>query len=500
MPIILNSENFSGNSQSIIETQKGYFLNGQYYTKDYSPMPLKFYNSSTLFKNSTLNKIMSNNNGLNYANRNFISLNQQHILIDNIDQNVSYIAVRKDIGFQILKVKEENNNINIIFTTAFIHTANGADIGTTDQYSWAEFGGYIRQDKDNIYFCETVFGYSNRSTFKILKMDKISGIVSDVYELKIANNSTYGAHLDSGYLFCNSSTSYNISKVNENGSHSILNTFTNALYFNLHPSFETNQDGTKTIYLAKSDKTMYRLDISNIDAITTTTLTIESPKGIALRTAAVTLQAIRFTRLNKGAKKYLIQTIFQTTKTNDKGYIQTFEIKENNTLSLISELEIPVCANGSITGYDNETIYFNASGTLVTMCKFNELTESYEIVSNIAQNFDVFGITLDGSVIIDNTNGPLEKFNDSEISKVDIVFEKENYNYKNADINTDLKVSCYNFYKQPKNGNLKLIIEGNAVFENETKEIDLIVNVPTLSVPLRIFGPGNITIVPKIKL
>lgn len=488
MSILISKTGLTGNIKKIMETPKGYFINGQYYLKgDLSPIPFTNYNASSTFtKVSSLNKILNSSISTNASTVSSVdpgyNENVDHILIDNVDKNISYIITKSVLGFTLLKVIEADGNFIVMKEYPF----------TTTEYM--SFNGFLYQDSRYVYFLVNTIPSSSSpyavQYIEIKRFDKIAFTVTNVTSFTIG--SSYG------YKYTKLADSLIFKKMNNLSSIEILQNGTvksiiaslplASSQFSVTPYVIENEN-EYIVYLISSSTT--RLDVYTIKK-QDLTYAIQSFDLVGFSLGSTSRSLTQIFLLSDG--KLCIATS-GTSSAVMSGSISILE-KSGNVYNCLSSLSIASSTQGMISNKSNSLFIFNINnGASILGYKYNPLTSSFDEEINIKSKVNSIGFDLDENIIIDYDNGDLEIIKNFDIEKINIILENKNIVFDNQSLTEGIKVSVTNDIEEFIEKNIVLKIIGDATFSNMTKEIQVTtLSSGQLEVPITINSYGNLSI------
>jgi hypothetical protein len=509
--ILGSNSSFTTNIQKIVETEKGYFINGQYYYKDtFSPKPLTFLQTIGSTKEIRMHKNLNiKSNGTNNLKN-----EDSSFIVDKDNQDIKYIVstnAKSGNTIYFYKIIENDNTVQLLNNYSLSITSN------------VTFNSFIDQDELYVYFtCQ-----SGASCY-LYRLHKINFVAERLFYSDVAGNSNLNiikitdAFIYYSYQAANGTMNayrYNKqAKLNEKititgetastnsasitSCRSIQDPNNSNVFYFFTICYETATPFTPRIF-------KYTFDISEVDLTKIykgKTLMAQNNSSLfeLLALPSSTASQIECVYITNNDSKYLIVALYDnytaTPADQTKHGFYLFKINDDDTLDKLQFLSFSSSfIRGFLTANGNKT-FIVANDTTVYFVMFDSENERL-IISNQAESPPLFiGLDKNENIWIVNQLEEVEMFSLSSPTNVSIKFEKDNYKYEGSDISSYIEIDATNFQGGRVAITLELSIKGDAVFEaNNSKLIRELTDVNGIKrIPIIVKGPGSITIYPKL--
>lgn len=523
MAKILDSTGLNGNTCKVVETAKGYILNGHYYKKDtLTPVPFKTIPVPSKSEYMFLNKQQMIKNKLEIYNS---YVESERVVQDINDPTITYIFTIETSQIKYIKIKEINGTIKIINES--YHTYQ--DIWNNPYRGKGNIQEFIGQNETNIFFIIQSWD-NHRYTFSgIACLNKHNMTISLVSNSYAQTSKMYGIYETDEYIYFGRTS--NVNKLNlyrMSKSNLAIGEISN---INRRSSFELQVGLTKgyvaepisnpniiTFYYMNCDYKnnkysfiRYNIDLDNSDLATMCTesvIPIVWDSNIANEIPMLSyngewvrqelfiseIEGTRYLNLVR-----LMNSYATITTNNIYNGIWTFKIRDTSLeltaftpFSRGSRTKAVLLSSDKkfmAVGTDNNVIFLN----------FDETDEAYKISEILDMIPYSMGMDMSDNVWVLKSNYEVEMISTTIPTEINITFAENNYKYEGVDINTTISIDARNYQGDYLDINLDLTIDGNAIFtangSKNTREITS--DSGKIDIPITITGHGNITIYPK---
>ena len=254
----------------------------------------------------------------------------------------------------------------------------------------------------------------------------------------------------------------------------------------------------------------YRIDTMANTAVYTEQI-IDVSKQLELsdlvkyRSATVSLSTLfrrhKLDIINVSGQNYLLVTLENQDSTTigsdvndvDQGYTYLFKIKDLDNLELVSSFKHGDCYQASLLLNNGQTVVLANKYSLKVISLD---TTSMKFKQTMYKNLDVLvvGSDTNENIWIHSSAGEVYRFANTTPTEVYAEYEKTNYDYIGANIETYLAVSVKDFSGNFRATKLKITLKGNQVFKSNSKNY---ITVTTSSsavtnIPVTIKGRGEL--------
>ena len=508
-------------------------INGQMFSKDLTPIPLKFMPQMTgSFIDTNAYSIcpiackytLKKNDYTNYEYENVTRATSNQVkycsLVDNIDHNTVYTTNSHTYVTDTLYKITVDENCNV--SQKYLKFGNGMTINLVGQSDTHLFilsvyhynhNGYSYYYPSHIYY-QVV----RKSDFTIVKsnttiLDKKNGsyyVGSYPQFTKLYENNKYIYIHVSGKDYYNSNHSFVIDKTNFNFT-MILDELesSSTVGFSSQATSGIYKDGTLTYYYTKSINTS------------------ESDGDYAI-TNEIYQATILESDLSISVKK--LDTVMKFTKSYNRLFTLRSVITEINDIKYISYIPCHKCGREAVDDKDKNIITFKIleDGTLEEVSKtpivntqiyidffskdrgthltivtennidfmsFNSITQRFELKDTMSVNMRDVGIDHQNRLWIRDISNNLDLYNEQLPANIYIKFASDEYSYLGEDINSSILVSSKNFNGDYIESNIRVTLIGSCKFNDGTQVSDIrtIAGDETV-VPIIIDGSGPLRV------
>lgn len=509
MPKIMNSTILNGNITKMMESQKGYFLNGQYYLKNsFNPIPFVSENYTAYEKCIGLNKVIKQYIGNSTGNKTFINPDIETILVDNNDESISYHTIQTNfIQYQLHVIREENDTAKKLMT---INNDCKSYYSGADANSYNIFAGWLGQTEDSVYWLETGFqAYSSYYySYSIAKkMDKSTYKVSEIYSFPgTGTNSTVyytgGIVIGDGIVYYGSNLTSYLFKFNiESASFKQISSWDRDAQNFIVPAIKQELDGSGYAYELRNDGFIWKtswnasgekdfedklvVNVNEGDSLVPQNLNIAWQTDLYF----MTVQNRDYLVINQFTNKWAIGT----------GKIQVLSI-EDETLSLLGTTDVPRINWGCLRANNGETILFCNNNEYISVYQFSVLDGEFRQINTIDTAMYGFGLDKNENIFVYEKTGELSMYSLKTAASLDLKFADPNYKFVGEKIDTKIIVSAKNFNGEKIVANIELVIKGPMVFkEGGGKQKQVTTTIEgDLEIPVTIEGAGNVSVYPRV--
>jgi hypothetical protein len=516
MARVLDAISFNLPVQKVLETAEGYIINGHYYDKaTLTPKPLKAFPSfgdiaDLSMSNKKINRWSSNNNNCQESKGN-------NIVVDSVDPTICYVntlGVRTMDTTHLLKIREKDGNVELItYKNYGIRGIGGVS---------ALFKDYLGQDEDSIYY--SISSSTTGGATTIVKISK--------YDLSFVNILALGTYASSSFLHETADhIFYTKDHYTENRMYR-LNKSTNineiiTSYTTRASTIQYWKNVTKPIFVTPEKAYSYSMihtqvgprvyplrykidftksSLGDIVVEEEPTITWGSTvTGFPVFTSSVLFKYEGFiTEASSGAKYYnvaIYEGSMVSTLVNIPVYgIYTFLIDEDYNLIFKSFSQPSNSVWRGFLGVRNNTFLIATTDESTLFLNFDEGSEMFKVTESINNQPTHVGVDLLENIWTVSAIGEVEMFSPFIPTSIDVKYDKELYKYDGNEIDSNITIEAKNYNGVRIEADIELTIKGDAVFTSNSSKI--ILATTSLSgpyiIPVKIKGPGNITIFPKL--
>lgn len=486
MSIFLDSKDFQNYIIKLVETPDDYIINGQVYNHQFIPTPMQFCVIGGESTNVPMTNILAQVNDVNYTNL----VNKDCVVADLVDPEKFYV-LSNGIGRSAALYKFEKKNGSIKLLEKIV-----GDSDKTAQY-------YLCHDQNFLYSLlfshDNVMHYLCRYDLNKNRSDKCSiGNVRPTF-IKEDGTSIYVTEQ-------NDSEKISVSKISKaTMSKEILYTDPvkdgmgykhfcaidgNSFYGILNP-----KKGEKN-YISTIKR--YDIDFESFK-VEGHELKIDYGKFQNFKIDGDSYSNISFFIHKHGENKYLITVPYNSSgyaMNAEYNYINIFKVKDENNLTLIKRINLYNTFYKAIIPTYNGQCIVCCNKDSVAFFNWNPINEVYERTKQIVEPLKAVAIDKSYNVFIYKENEQLDLFAKSLPIKVEADFEKDEYVYKNKDIESYIYIRAYNFFGKMLSFNYEVILNGPCKFTDtgkKRKEVTTSEN-DTIKIPITVYEQGSLEI------
>lgn len=203
--------------------------------------------------------------------------------------------------------------------------------------------------------------------------------------------------------------------------------------------------------------------------------------------------------LTHNDKKYMIMIVQNRLFDTDPiklNCIMIFEFKDDKfELISITKGDNNKPWSGIIISEDIKNIYIGSVNDGLHLYKLNEVSMNYELISYRSMtNFSQFGFDNYNYLYMMDKNGNVERYTVHDSFYVNMEIDKKDLTWRGKEIDTFINVSSLTMEGKYTVSDIRLYLDGNAVFENGEKTIDIKTENIVNKVPIKILGLTNINL------
>lgn len=510
---ILNSYKIDRRIQKVVETTKGYIINGHYYDKaTMSPRALEFFPTYGDPEYLATNQKVMINSGF----PNLDSKVQNNIIIDSVTPSISYIFTNNVVlnNNTLIKIKEQDDVIKVVNCMEY-----GASLGANTLFSEC-----VGQDNDYIY-CIITTNVAGKN-YKFYKISKSSLVATVILDFAAYCSSAKKIFEDDGFIYLAVQKRYGaLSLFRYAKSTSELKDLGIASEAG-NIDFSTSISKPKIVseshveFYAVSHRKLpsefyinkYILNPKNLDrdiiSVTPCEVTwSDDITTIPLFTTPSVYNSFDLITCKNADKEYLVVCNYTTGNSvvadayKTHGFY-TFLIDNINTnqLSFKNVLNgFPEDLRGFVTGIDNSLIV-TATKNSTYFLNFDKIQETFGITEIINNQPTSLGTDIEGNIWVINGMSEVDMYSPYIPTQVKLKFEKSGYYYEGVDIDSYISIEAFNYSNENIEANLELTLKGNAVFsQNSTKIITEKTGLLGVKqIPIKVTGAGSISIYTKV--